>query len=219
MELLVAISLGSMLLMLAAFVLRAGLDGRQRLETRGSELTALKRAYETISRDMHSAVRPPDDSGLQFGLTATPASGATSVLQLASVVGEPLLAPRAATETALIQYGIAPGPRDGAPTLWRYETAYPVAEGTSAGADPSTRAIPLLSGVVGATYAFYSSTQQTWVPSWDGETGLPTAIRMDLALQAAGDRGEPTQESWMFTLPAAPFANDEAAQEAESGTD
>src|SRR5687768_12204490 len=104
LEVLVAAGLAAVLLLLTAQVFRSALDARTRLVEISGDLTALRRAYETISRDMHSATVPPDDSGLQFGLSATPAGRGSSVLQFASVVGEPLLAGRAATETALIQY-------------------------------------------------------------------------------------------------------------------
>ena len=66
---------------------------------------------------MHSVTVAPDDSGLQFGLQAGDASSGSigsSVLQLAAVVGEPILTNRQASETSLVQYAVAPDPRDGA---------------------------------------------------------------------------------------------------------
>jgi general secretion pathway protein J len=212
LELIVAIAIGTMVLILAAQVMKAGLDSRARLEQHGSELAALRRTFDMLSRDMHSAVTPPDDSGVQFGLSSTGAGNAGSVLQFASAVGEPLLAGRAASETALIQYGITPDPQSGRPTLWRYETPYPVPAGTTGTPEESSRAIPLLPGVIGATYTFYSEAQQSWLETWDGQTGLPTAIRVDLVVQSADGKGTPRQESWVFDLPAARYANDEAAQ-------
>jgi hypothetical protein len=178
-----------------------------------------------MNRDIHSAVVPPDDSGVTFGLATgnTNTGSGADVLEFASVVGEPILAGRAATETVLIQYVISEDPRTGVPTLFRYETPYPVPDGSSgggAGLSEDTRTLPLLPGVSGATYLFYSSTQSTWVDTWEGETGLPTAIRVDLSL-GTGEESEPRVQSWVFSVPAAKYANDEAAAaaaEAEAGT-
>ena len=215
-ELLVAMTLAATLLLLTAQVFRTALDGRERVEEKAAESAAVRRAYETISRDMHSATVPPDESGLQFGLSATPAGSASNVLQFASVVGEPLLVPRASNETVLVQYAVAEDPRDNRLAFWRYETPYPVPEGAAPGTSEETRTVLLLPGITTASYLFYSEEQQNWVESWDGEAGLPTAIRIDLALQDADGRGEPRQESWIFSLPAARAANDEAAEAAET---
>lgn len=224
LELIVAASLAAGLVMLTAQVFRSALAGRERLQGVSGEMARLRQAYQTISRDMHSAVVPPDDSGLQFGLSAAEGAGAgggTDVLQFAATDGEPLLAGRAANETVLVQYAVAEDPRTGRPTLWRYETAYPVPEGAAPGTGGDTRALPLLPGVVGASYLFFNAEQQDWSDTWEGQTGLPTAIRIDLALQSApgGDTANAAparQESWVFQLPAAGFANDEAAEAAET---
>jgi general secretion pathway protein J len=212
-EVLLAAALSAVLLILAAQVFRTALTARDRLREVSQEQSAVRRAFETISRDMHSATVPPDDSGLQFGLTAAPA-GASNIMQFAAVVGEPMLLNRAANETVLVQYSIAPDPRTNRPTLWRYETSYPVPDGSTPGASQDTRTTPLLPGVTAATYLFYSADQQTWVDSWDGLTGLPTAIRIDLVMEQPNLKSDPRQESWVFTLPAAQFANDEAAASA-----
>lgn len=224
-ELLLAIALGATLLMLAAQVFATALNGRSRLQERNVTSSALRRAYETISRDMHSAIVPPDDSDLQFGISSTVSGATRDVLQLATVVGEPLMVSRAANETVLVQYAIAPDPDTGRSTFWRYETPYPVPEGSSVESDPDTRAIPLLVGVEDASYTFYSPTQTTWVQTWDGETGLPTAIRFDLVFEVEDvpnrTPGTAQHESWIFNLPAAGYANDEAekaAAEADEGT-
>lgn len=225
LELLIAIALGATLLMLAAQVFATALSGRSRLQERNVTTSALRRAYETISRDMHSAIVPPDDSGLQFGIATTVSGSNRDVLQLASVVGEPLLAGRVANETVLVQYAIAPDPDTNRPTFWRYETPYPLPEGASMESDSSTRAIPLLVGVEDATYTFYSPSQTNWIQSWDGETGLPTAIRIDLVFEQddkpGREPGTTRHESWIFGLPASTFANEEAQKAAaaeESGT-
>lgn len=207
-ELLVAVALGASLMVLAASVFRTAMDGRQRLAGRSERIAALRRTFEILSRDFHSATVPPDDSGLQFGLTP-PAAGGAELLQFAAVVGEPLLAGRAATETVLLQYVVAEDPRTGTPTLFRHETAYPVPEGAAPGESPDTRSQPLLPGATGATYLFYSAAQQTWVESWEGEVGLPAAVRVDLAVQDTAE-GPPRQESWVFTLPASRYETDEA---------
>jgi prepilin-type N-terminal cleavage/methylation domain-containing protein len=224
-ELLMALALGAALLALAAQVFATALNGRGRLRERNASRSSIRLAYETISRDMHSALVPPDDSGLQFGLSTTGSSVGQDVLQLASVVGEPLLAGRAANETVLVQYAIAPDPETNRPTFWRYETPYPIPEGGSVESDPDTRAVPLLVGVADATYTFYSAAQATWIASWEGETGLPTAIRMDLVFEQEDvpgrEPGAQQRESWVFNLPAAGYANDAAAAaaaEADAGS-
>lgn len=217
-EVLVAAALAATLMMLTAQVFNAAVRSRERLRESSSELTALRRAFETISRDLHSAIVPPDDSGLQFGLSGTQGIG-TNVLQFAAIVSEPLLSSRQVNETALVQYAIAEDPRTQQPTLWRYETPYPVPEGSDPTNSQDARALPLLPGVTGATYLFYSAQDSNWIESWDGQAGLPTAIRIDLAF---GDPQRPELEpkkveSWIFTLPAAKYANEEAvAAEAEA---
>ena len=237
-ELLVATSLVAGLLFLLSSVFRTTLDGRDRIRRIAVDLSAMRRAHEVISRDFHCATVAPDDSGLQFGLTTGGAATGAVVLQFAANVGEPLLAGRPATETVLLQYTITEDPRTGRSTLFRMETPYPVPEGTTPGAADETRTLPLLPGVVGATFLFYSLEQKTWVESWEGQAGLPGAVRVDLALErdpgppraADGARGnraataageEARQESWIFTLPAAKFASDEAlaASSAEAGGD
>ncbi|MCC2669328.1 MAG: Type secretion system protein [Armatimonadetes bacterium] len=227
LELLVGITMAAGLLMAFSQVFRAATTSRERLQDTGTRSGALRRCYETLNRDIHSAVVPPDDSGVTFGLTTgnTSASTGGDVLEFASSVGEPILAGRAATETVLIQYVIAEDPRTGIPTLFRYETPYPVPDGSSGGStggmSEDTRTLPLLPGVSGATYLFYSSEQQTWVDTWEGAAGLPTAIRVDLALSDGGEQSQAKVQSWVFSVPAAQFANDEAtaaAAAAEAGT-
>ena len=213
LEVLVAASLAGVLLLLTGTVVVAAMRSRDRIREVGGNLSAMRRAHETISRDLHSAIVPPDDSGLQFGLTSTGAGQGTNVLQFAAIVSEPLLAQRQANETALVQYSIAEDPRTGVPTLWRHETPYPIPEGADATNNQEARALPLLPGETGAAYLFYSPTESNWIESWDGMTGLPTAIRVDLAF---GDPRNPDaeaqrQESWIFSLPAAKAANEEAA--------
>jgi prepilin-type N-terminal cleavage/methylation domain-containing protein len=213
LELLVAATLAATLLFMTAHVFATAFRSRDRLQEVQRDIGGLRRAHEVIARDLHSAIVPPDDSGLQFGLTATDASLGANVLQFAAIVGDPLLAGRESNETALVQYAIAPDPRSGRPTLWRYETAYPVPEGTDPAAAEDARPLPLLAGVVGANYLFYSPSQATWVETWEGETGLPSAIRIDLALgDGTEEAGAPLrQESWTFSLPAAKYAADQAA--------
>lgn len=215
-ELLVAAGLASMLLFLAAQVFSTATRSRERLRERAGDTAALQRAYDAISRDLHSATVPPDDSGLQFGLSATSAGTANNVLQLASIVGEPLLAGRAANETALIQYAVAEDPVTGRPGLWRYETPYPVPDAASGTAGEPERAFVLVPGVVQASYLFYSSAQQNWLETWEGEMGLPAAIRIDLALENRSGEEETRTESWTFALPSAQFETDEATAAAEA---
>jgi prepilin-type N-terminal cleavage/methylation domain-containing protein len=221
-ELLISLTLAAVLLALFAHVFRTATFARDRVQERGATAGALRRCFETMSRDIHSATIPPDDSGLQFGLaTAGTTSGlGADILQFASVVGEPLLVGRPATETALIQYVVDADPRTGTPTLWRYETPYPVPDvGTgAAGLSDDTLMTPLLPGVIGATYLFYSNQQQTWVETWEGETGLPGAIRVDLLLQREGVDLEPQLQSWIFTVPAAGGTASEADETGETGS-
>lgn len=209
-ELLLAIALSSLLLFAAAAVVQASLNARERLQASSGRTGQVRRAWEMMSRDIHSAVVAPDDSGVQFGLEDGGAAGA-NVLQFASSVGEPLLAGRAANETVLIRYAIAEDPRNGRPTLWRYETPYPVPEGAQPSIDDGdTRALPMLDRVVAAAYLFFSPSQETWIETWD-EAGLPTAIRVDLQLEEQTVEGEePRQESWIFEVPAAGYANAQA---------
>lgn len=221
-EVLITLALTALLLGLFAQVFRSATFARDRVQERGGVSGALRRCFETMSRDIHSATVPPDDSGVQFGLTSagTASSGSgADVLQFASVVGEPLLVGRTANETVLIQYAVGEDPRTGAPTLWRYETAYPVPEttGSSAGQSEDTRTMPLLSGVGGITYLFYSPTQQTWVETWENETGLPAAIRVDLSLLADATEEEPRIQSWVFSVPAA--GGTPTAEETEDGSE
>src|SRR4051794_36395593 len=89
-ETLVAFSLGAVLLFPAAQVFQAGMRPRARLRQSSADLSALRRAFETISRDFHSAVVPPDDSAVQFGLAGSSAGPGTDILQFAAVDGEPL---------------------------------------------------------------------------------------------------------------------------------
>jgi prepilin-type N-terminal cleavage/methylation domain-containing protein len=222
LELVVAMVLAAVLLLLTARVLLSATTVRTRLQDSASDISALRRAYDQISRDMHSVTVAPDDSGLQFGLTAGDTSSGTigsSVLQLAAVVGEPILTGRQASETSLVQYAVAPDPRTGRSTLFRYETAYPVPDGSAPGTSPDTRVTALLPGVMAVQYVFYSADQQQWLDSWDGQTGLPGAIRMDVVLQQSKDRPEVArQEQWIFDIPSAKFANDEAADAAAAAS-
>lgn len=224
-EILAAAAIAGLILFLAGHVMMTAMKGQERIHATAQDLAAVRRAHEQMARDMHSAIVPPDDSGLQFGLTTTGAGQGTNVLQFAAVVSEPLLSQRQSNETALIQYSIAEDPRTGKPVLWRYETAYPVPEGSQQGGlNEDTRALPLLPGVIGASYLFYDSSQATWIDSWDGMTGLPAAIRVDLLFpNPINPDGDPRQESWIFSLPASKFANEEAnaaaaAAEAEGTT-
>jgi prepilin-type N-terminal cleavage/methylation domain-containing protein len=222
-ELLISFTLAAVLLALFAQVFRSATTGRERVQEIGTRTGALRRCFETMNRDIHSSTIPPDDSGMTFGLstTATTSGLGADVLQFASVVGEPLLVGRPANETVLIQYVVTDDPRTGEPGLWRYETPYPVPDSSTnqGGLSEDTRMTPLLSGVTGATYLFYSTEQQTWLDTWDGQTGLPTAIRVDLALSNGDRDAEPKIESWVFSVPAANAATDAANEAASDGSD
>jgi len=222
-ELLLSFMLAAVLLTLFAQVFRSATFGRERVQEIGTRTGALRRCFETMNRDIHSSTIPPDDSGVQFGLSTTGTTGSTGadVLQFASVVGEPLLAGRAANETVLIQYLVTEDPRTGQPSLWRYETPYPVPDSSTnqGGVSEDTRMTPLLSGVTGASYLFYSSEQQTWLDTWDGLTGLPTAIRVDLTLSAGTNQADAKLQSWVFAVPAGSAATDAANEAAAEDSD
>lgn len=221
-ELLIAMTLAVLILFGASSVLGAALQARERLRESSGRTSQLRRTWEILSRDLHSAVIPPDDSGLQFGQESGGAAGA-SVLQFAAITGEPMLAGRQANETVLVQYAVNEDPRTGRPTLWRYETAYPVPEGAAPSMeDGDTRALPLLPGVSGVSYFFYSPGEQNWVETWQESPGLPTAVRVDIQLEESVREGEePRLERWIFELPAAGWTNAQAeaaaaASEAEA---
>lgn len=223
LELLIAMMLAAMLLVLVAGVWQTTLNTRDRLVLETRRMSEERRAYELIARDLHSATLPPDDSGLQFGTSTTTAAVGSDVLQFASVVGEPLMAGRIANGTTLVQYAVLEDPETGEPGFFRFETPYPIPEGSVLGEGEDTRAIRLLSGVQAATYQFYSTAQETWVPTWEGEPGLPTAIRIELAVfdplppgEVRPADAEPRLIAWMVSLPAAQYANDEAAAAAEA---
>jgi prepilin-type N-terminal cleavage/methylation domain-containing protein len=220
LEVLAAATVAAIVLFLTAQVMVAAMNGKERLHATTQDMAAVRRAYDQIARDLHSSIVPPDDSGLQFGLSASDASQGTNVLQFAAIVSEPMLTGRQSNETALVQYSIADDPRTNVPTLWRYETAYPVPAGGSGSTSTDgtdTRALPLLPNVVGASYLFYSETDQSWIESWDGQTGLPSAIRIDLLFQDPSNKNaQPRQESWVFQVPAAKAANEQAAATAEA---
>ncbi len=224
MELLVSMALAVMLMALIAQVFRTAGATRERLRSLHADAGALRAAFETIQRDLHSMVIPPDDSGLAFGLTTEGGTAGTNVLQFASIVGEPLLSNRVSSETTLIQYSVVEDPRTGRPGLWRTATGYPVPEGGSSTSQQDSVPTLLLPGVTAATYLFYSRDQQNWIESWDQQPGLPHAIRIDLALGGAGTgpdgKDEPvSQESWIISVPAASYATDaaNAASEAAAG--
>lgn len=232
-ELVVALTLGAMVVLMGAQVFRMGLFGREQLKNRASQTTALRRAYEIISRDLHSAVVPPDDSGLQFGSSAGSSAPNSEVFAFASTVGEPLLVTnRAANETSLIRYEVGLDPVTERPTLWRYETPYPVPEGTSIESAEDVRATPLLTGVAEVHYQFLDAAQSAQVDTWEGQPGIPAAVYMTLVLDRSGQntasRGttnaNAAAESWTFYLPGSKYSADEAAaaaaaeEAASSGT-
>jgi type II secretory pathway pseudopilin PulG len=217
MEVLVGAIICAVVLSAAAAVFGQAIAGRERVREAGRRAQELTRAYETISRDLHSATLPPDDTGLQFGLSQAQSGAAGQAgesLQIASVVGEPLLAGRQANETVLVQYALAPDPKTDEPTLWRYETPYPLPSGDTTptgGVSSETRQLRLLHGVVQIAFLFYDAAQQTWVDTWDGQAGLPPAIRMDLSFGEKDAQEETHHESWIFNLPPARYTNDQAA--------
>ncbi len=214
LELVVATAMLTALGARCAMVFRATWSGRDRLRTHIQDMGSLSRTYEVMMRDFHCAVVPPDDSGLQFG-SGGATGGGTNVLQFAAALGEPLLAGRQANETVLVQYSIIADPDTARPTLYRIETPYPIQDSLLASAQPSGRGTALLPGVIGATYVFFSSDQQDWVNSGAGLTGLPTAVRVDLILEGQRQSQEQRSESWVFSMPAAKFANDEVAAAAD----
>ncbi len=224
LELLVSIVMISLLTTIGARVFIATFTARDRLRESTREVGGLRRAYEVISRDFHSAVTAPEDSGVVFGLVSGGNASLNPVFQFASAVSEPLLVGRQANETALLQYLVEPDPRTGEPALWRVENAYPVPEGTTPGqvgqnSEGDTRATLLLRGVTNINYLFYSTSQTNWVDTWDGEAGLPTGVRMDLFFGESNDPNKPPrQETLTFSIPSAAFINSEAAAAASAGT-
>jgi type II secretion system protein J len=207
-EVVVAITIGAMLLAVTTSVFRTALDGRERVRAKTGQLGALRRAFEVISRDMHSATILPEEEGVEFGVAGAAGGLGRNVLQIMGVVGEPLLQDRMASETVLIQYAIREDDRTGEPTLWRFETAFPAAETLGLPMEPP-REMPLLPGAVEVSYLFFSEDQRDWLVDWDGQVGLPTAIRLDILLEHANS-GDTEELQWVFALPAARAINEEA---------
>jgi type II secretory pathway component PulJ len=219
-ELLIASSMAAVLLFLAAAVFMAALRGRTRIHEIGSQTGLLRRAYQTVARDLHSALPAPDDAGMPFGYATDTSASGTPILQLATSVGEPLLTGGTTTETELVRYVIEADPRTNRPTLFRQAIPYSAELSQSPqNALASARLTPLLPGVTGVNYLFYSTSQTNWVDTWDGEVGMPTAVRIDLQMETTNPNADPRIESWTIVLPAAQYVNDQAqaALEAASG--
>jgi len=229
-ELLIALALGASVLLVTAQVFQTALRGRERLQGRAGDVARLRRAYDIISRDMHSAVLPQDDTEFQLGLSA--ASAGQTGFQMATAVGDPLMAGRPANETVIVRYSVTEDPDTGQPSLFRHETPYQPANGTgpmgggpapAAGApDAEMRSMILLPGVASVSYMFYDPDTRQWANTWGGQTpGLPSAIRMDLVMAvpvsaSAEAPAAPRAEQWIFSLPAAPFQNEELVTPRES---
>jgi prepilin-type N-terminal cleavage/methylation domain-containing protein len=216
-EVLIAATIGATVVVLTAHVFHVAMQARNRLQVRTAGLIQLRRAYDIIARDVHSAINPPAESETPFGFITTPSG--RSALQFATTVGDPMLVSRSANETVFVEYVIDDDPDTGIPTLFRFETPYPPADTSQAGmsGDPDMRITPLLRGVTDATFLFYSTDQQNWLETWDSQAGMPTAIRLDFLqrdLDANGNQ-EPHHESWTFSLPGVKFQMEQDAKEAQ----
>ena len=219
-ELIVASVMAAMLLWATAGAFRATIDTRNRLTGRTAELSELRRAHDIIARDFHSCVMPPDDSSIFFGLTNQQDQFGANALALAASIGEPLLASRPTSEIVIVRYVLGQDPLDESGRtgiLYRYAIPYPegAESATVAGIDTETRQQPLLKNVDAVAYLFYSEERQNWVESWEQETGLPLAVRMDISMHRPGEEAGSRRESWIFQLPAAKFINEEEGVEAE----
>jgi hypothetical protein len=164
---------------------------------------------------------PPDDSSIFFGLTNQQDQFGPGNLALAATVGEPLLASRPTSEIVIVRYVLGEDPLDRTGktgTLYRYGVPHPEgAEGaTVAGVDSETRQQPLLRNVDAVTYLFYSEERRDWVQTWEQETGLPLAVRMDLSMHRPGEAAGSKLETWIFQLPAAKWVNEEEGAESDS---
>ncbi len=219
-ELMVAATMAAILLWAVAGVFRAAVDTRNRLTGRTQELSELRRAHDLIARDFHSCLMPPEDSSILFGLTNQQDQFGAGNLAMASSIGEPLLASRPTSEVVIVRYVLGQDPLDRSGQtgiLYRYAVPYP--EGTEgatiAGIDAETRQQPLLRNVDSVSYLFYSEERRDWVQTWEQETGLPLAVRMDLAMHRVGEPAGSRTETWIFQLPAAKFINEEEGVEAE----
>lgn len=220
-ELIVASTMAAVLLWATSAAFRAAIDTRNRLTGRSAELAELRRAHDAIARDFHSCAMPPEDSSIFFGMTTQQDQFGPGNLALASTIGEPLLASRPTSEMVIVRYVLSQDPLDRTGktgVLFRYAVPHPEgAEGaTVAGIDADTRQQPLLRNVDAVSYLFYSEERKDWVQTWEQETGLPLAVRMDLSMHRPGEAAGSKLESWIFQIPAAKWINEEEGAEADS---
>jgi type II secretion system protein J len=223
-ELIVASAMAAVLLWATSAAFKATVDTRNRLMGRTAELSELRRAHDVIARDFHSCVMPPEDSSIFFGLTNQQDQFGAGNMALAASIGEPLLASRPTSEIVIVRYVLGQDPLDRTGktgVLYRYGIPYPegAESATVAGIDAETRQQPLLRNVDAVTYLFYSEERRDWVETWEQETGVPLAVRMDLSMHRAGDPVGSKLETWIFQLPAAKWINEEEGLESEGEAD
>ena len=206
-ELLVALTLGVVVLLVAYTTFRTGARVRARAAEMAAELAETRTAQQIIRRDLRCALLLPEEAGLPFTSQSDPAGeGQSDVLQFVSLNSDPLMETRPTQGIAVVQYRLERDPDTGETTLMRYSLPPPLPEAESTISTegqldlaliPGVRQMALLRHVRDFIVLAYDPDQQDWVPDWTDTTRMPRAVRLDIAVYEEdptqldrGDRNE-----------------------------
>lgn len=189
-EMLVALTLTTLVVSATYAVMRSGTDAQRRGEALTDLLQTARVAMDRLSADLQSAVYVANEDAYTFvGTDSEEAGFPTDMLEFACVAANPRGAETRVSDLCRVRYFVDLEERTEEEGLLRQEFPQPMAEELDPEEEElATREMGRL--VVGLDAMYYDSEEQDWMESWEDREGLPPAVRVTLVLQDPIDERE-----------------------------
>ncbi len=190
MELLIALTLTTVVVSAVYSILRSAYDSRRRGEATADLLQIARITQGRIVEDLESAVTVSEDANYVFtGTDAVEDDFDADTLEFACLSGDPQDPYRVQADLCRVQYYVDLDERTPEEGLIRVALPQPVPEDLrDEEVEAATRELGRL--VVGLDVAYYDPTEDEWLPEWQEREGLPGAVRVALVLRDPLYEGE-----------------------------
>jgi type II secretion system protein J len=190
-ELLVALSIGSVVIAAVLAVLTSGQRARDQGEQRSDLFQMVRVVLSQVERDLRVTVTRENDTSFQFVGTNEESSGLpTDSLEFSAASGSPATALLPTSDLIRVRWFIDTDPETPYTGLMREALGLPMPTEVSPEQEElSTR--PYCPNAIGLDVTYYDASAQDWVEEWQDRTDLPTAVKVTLyVVQEIPEQGE-----------------------------
>jgi type II secretion system protein J len=189
-EVLVAMTIGSIVVAAVLGVLGAAQRAREQGESRADLFQPVRVTLNQMERDLRVAVTRTNDQSFTFTGTDETTDGLpTDRLEFSTAAGDPLSSVLPTGNLLRVQYYLSNTGETRWHGLVREALALPLpAEVAAAQEELATR--EYCAAAVGLDLTYYDPTQKEWGEDWTERTDLPSAVRIVLYVLPPATRGE-----------------------------